>query len=72
MKTSETITHYQCDRCGRKIDGPHDERWATIFVQLDGPADDATFPIGVGHQDICPSCTASFRKWWKVVVKEPA
>lgn len=72
MKTSETITTYQCDRCCRKITGPHGERWAWIKMQVDGVADDETFPVGIGSADLCPSCIASFRKWWKVVVKEPA
>jgi hypothetical protein len=62
--TSIIKAEYTCDRCGRVVDDAVGGRWAWIKMQVDGVADDETFPIGVGPADLCPDCLAEFRQWW--------
>jgi hypothetical protein len=65
MRKDTTVPQMQyiCDRCGR-INEPVKGRWAWIIMQVDGVADDETFPTGRVRSDLCPPCITSFRKWW--------
>jgi hypothetical protein len=67
MTRLDTTVHkyrYTCDRCGR-VQEPPQGRWARISVQVEGVADETTFPVGVGPADICPNCVGVFKLWWR-------
>jgi hypothetical protein len=61
--TSILKSRYTCDRCGW-VEEPVVQRWAWIKMQVDGVADEETFPIGVAPADLCPDCLSLFRRWW--------
>ena len=76
--TATTITAYECDRCGNRLDVRDDGSahqyydWGRITVQQsNGPIKIGRGPVNsLSPMDICPSCIGKLARWWDVRVSK--